>query len=99
MQILSGLRYLHHPFSYPQHHYGSSTSSASGDDGISSTGSSAHTSSSVNNNIIIAMNKKLSIIHYDLKPANILFDEFGDVKITGKEPFLSCSLTLLILLF
>ena len=26
--------------------------------------------------------KKLSIIHFDLKPANILFDEAGDVKIT-----------------
>ena len=27
--------------------------------------------------------KRKAIIHYDLKPANILFDEFGDVKITG----------------
>jgi tousled-like kinase len=26
--------------------------------------------------------KRKSIIHYDLKPGNILFDEFGDVKIT-----------------
>ena len=26
--------------------------------------------------------KKKAIIHYDLKPANILFDEMGDVKIT-----------------
>jgi tousled-like kinase len=34
-------------------------------------------------------NKKiLSIIHFDLKPANILFDEMGDVKITGQS---SCS--------
>ena len=27
--------------------------------------------------------RRKAIIHYDLKPANILFDEFGDVKITG----------------
>jgi tousled-like kinase len=27
-------------------------------------------------------NEKKTIIHYDLKPANILFDEMGDVKIT-----------------
>jgi tousled-like kinase len=26
--------------------------------------------------------RRKAIIHYDLKPANILFDEFGDVKIT-----------------
>ena len=28
-------------------------------------------------------NTKKSIIHYDLKPGNILFDEFGDAKVTG----------------
>ena len=27
-------------------------------------------------------NKRQGIIHYDLKPGNILFDEFGDAKIT-----------------
>ena len=27
--------------------------------------------------------RRKAIIHYDLKPANILFDDFGDVKITG----------------
>jgi serine/threonine protein kinase len=34
-------------------------------------------------NVRSRVNKKFTIIHYDLKPANILFDEIGDVKITG----------------
>jgi serine/threonine protein kinase len=39
----------------------------------------------VSNNKSSNSSKRLSIIHYDLKPANILFDEMGDVKITGNN--------------
>ena len=41
-------------------------------------------------------NKRRSIIHYDLKPANILFDEMGDVKITGKLEFETSAFALIL---
>ncbi|KAJ1419353.1 kinase-like domain-containing protein, partial [Ochromonadaceae sp. CCMP2298] len=37
---------------------------------------------SMNGGMGMGSKKRLSIIHFDLKPANILFDESGDVKIT-----------------
>ena len=76
MQILSGLRYLYHPFTY---NFG----------GLSDSNGGSNTASTNGENEEFRMNprqhyyKKLSIIHYDLKPANILFDENGDLKITG----------------
>ena len=73
-QILSGLRYLNRPLAYP-----SSSSSGGSDDGDAAPGG-GHGSSGRGG---LSKNQKLSIIHYDLKPANILFDEMGDVKITG----------------
>lgn len=39
-----------------------------------------------------SVGRKKTIIHFDLKPGNILFDEFGDVKVTGE--FLSHTLIL-----
>lgn len=69
MQILSGLRYLNRPFAYAS----SSSSLANASDG-DDMGMPAQPAS---------VGKRISIIHYDLKPANILFDEMGDVKITG----------------
>jgi serine/threonine protein kinase len=92
MQIMSGLRYLDRPLSY-----GTTTSAAGGacasgpgtaggvrEDGRyfdadeDGHGNNNHHGGGGNKS-----NKKFSIIHYDLKPANILFDEIGDVKITG----------------
>ena len=35
--------------------------------------------------------RKKTIIHFDLKPGNILFDEFGDVKVTGKALSHACT--------
>jgi hypothetical protein len=69
MQIMSGLRYLYRPFSY------GSSSGQPGDAEDPEKGPRLPSN----------YGKKLSIIHYDLKPANILFDEMGDVKITGKS--------------
>lgn len=42
--------------------------------------------------------KKRSIIHFDLKPANILFDEYGDVKITGKLKHLVFSHSIVVMI-
>lgn len=66
MQIVSGLRYLSHPFTYY----------STNEDGV--------LISEDNPNYVSKYppKKNISIIHYDLKPANILFDEKGDVKIT-----------------
>lgn len=36
---------------------------------------------------------KQRIIHYDLKPANILFDQWGEVKITVRVPRHICRST------
>jgi serine/threonine protein kinase len=88
LQILSGLRYLSTPVG------GGSTS------GSSSSSSSAavvdgaavgdnNDGEAVNNRMDVAaasLNgpRRRAIIHFDLKPGNILFDEMGDVKITGR---------------
>ena len=70
-QVLSGLRYLHE----------------SGDNTVSAVvGASDGVHQDQNPNPISttssSSSKKKSIIHYDLKPANILFDKMGDAKIT-----------------
>lgn len=41
---------------------------------------SSHSSSDVNTDSAVAAGPR--VIHYDLKPANILFDSLGSVKIT-----------------
>lgn len=89
MQIISGLRYLSHPFSYNfnglnetiNDNSGNNNGNGEDDENTGGNNNSHHHHRNGRNSLI---NKKLSIIHYDLKPANILFDEFGDVKITGK---------------
>jgi tousled-like kinase len=65
IQIISGLRYLSHPFTY-----------ATPKDG------DAEENSGSSNKTVSSQKQGISIIHYDLKPANILFDDTGDVKIT-----------------
>lgn len=96
MQVMSGLRYLDRPLTYGNT---STTSTALSNQNTDSTNivnsdeQDYHMNTCINNNSaghrVGAMNhaykanKKLTIIHYDLKPANILFDEMGDVKITG----------------
>lgn len=97
MQILSGLRYLNRPLSYLPNNGNNGSSNGSngsgmnnGDDEFGGTGGSGISAYSSFNNKMNA-SKRLSIIHYDLKPANILFDETGDVKITGR--FTSCPCT------
>lgn len=75
MQIVSGLRYLHAP------HIGSSSSLL--DDAGESPSPGA--GQEVPNGMLPPSgtpSRRRSIIHFDLKPANILFDYMGDVKIT-----------------
>lgn len=137
LQMVSGLRYLHHPYSYntsglyvpdDTNTNADTAANANASNGAASTttanlNNNANTVLSTTNSTIIASAsnnnlsninnstgttnhtnnnnnagnnnnntssvanphlKKISIIHFDLKPANILFDEFGDVKITGK---------------
>lgn len=80
MQIMSGLRYLNKPFAYGN----SSSSSAAASGDIHVVEDDEH---GEHNNALLSNNnrRRLSVIHYDLKPANILFDEMGDVKITGRQ--------------
>mmetsp|Transcript_22523 Transcript_22523/g.32905 ORF Transcript_22523/g.32905 Transcript_22523/m.32905 type:complete len:726 (+) Transcript_22523:104-2281(+) len=70
MQIAAGLKYLNSP------HNVSSNGSSNENDANNNTG--------VQNGQMRPPNtpRKRSIIHFDLKPANILFDTMGDVKIT-----------------
>lgn len=83
LQILSGLRYLNSPTTM------SSSSASSGyitnvNDAISDQANNGQDVENNNMNMVLPINqmRKRSIIHFDLKPANILFDEMGDVKIT-----------------
>eukprot|EP01038_Epipyxis_sp_PR26KG_P005996 gene5996-8255_t len=81
MQIMSGLRYLNRPLSY------SSASNSTNNNNNNNFNNDKNEFE--DNENIMGMNnnnkingRKISIIHFDLKPANILFDEMGDVKIT-----------------
>ena len=74
MQIVSGLRYLSHPFSYPTLENDEETKPAGKKEGAnnvtpptvaSSSGGLAATAPVVSN-----QKKNISIIHYDLKPGN-----------------------------
>lgn len=81
MQILSGLRYLNKPYSFNNNNSGSS---GSGSDTIGDTDNE----DGVKNGLVMnigGLKRRQAVIHYDLKPANILFDEMGDVKITGES--------------
>lgn len=61
------MRYLN----TPEDTSGSNSNSSSGGGGTGAGGDGQLT------------RQRKAVIHYDLKPANILFDEYGDVKITG----------------
>lgn len=74
MQIVSGLRYLHAPL------VGSSTSTLLDDNSDGLTGGQDGVGGMLPPSA--APSRRRSIIHFDLKPANILFDIMGDVKIT-----------------
>jgi tousled-like kinase len=74
MQIVSGLRYLHAPL------VSSSTSSLLED--TSENPGAGHDGGGGMLPPSSAPSRRRSIIHFDLKPANILFDIMGDVKIT-----------------
>jgi tousled-like kinase len=73
MQILSGLRYLNAPIP---------TSSVSSDDGGGGTENGHMLPPHQGQGPAQQTPRKRGIIHFDLKPANILFDSMGDVKIT-----------------
>jgi tousled-like kinase len=87
LQIVSGLRYLATPVGIS-----GSTSTL-----YNNNMSSGHNSDDVNMGVDDYENRgdlgaavgsgprRKAIIHFDLKPGNILFDEMGDVKITGKR--------------
>ena len=93
MQIMSGLRYLNKPFAYGSGSSNSSSATASGD--IHIVEDEEHGD---NNALMSTYNRRrLSVIHYDLKPANILFDEMGDVKITGMDTWLGAVVSIGIL--
>lgn len=77
LQILSGLRYLSKPFD---------SNYLNNDSATPTSTISPHEEDEINHAPLQSLSsekkKNRSIIHYDLKPANILFDEQGDVKIT-----------------
>jgi tousled-like kinase len=75
VQILSGLKYLNTP---AQHQ----SSSPNGASGAGSNGSSSGSTVNYPSPQGAHQPVRRSIIHYDLKPGNILFDKYGDVKIT-----------------
>lgn len=66
MQIMSGLRYLNRPLSYGL----SNTSDDDLNGGMNNGGSSG-------NNGAKYSGKKISIIHFDLKPGTIIFSNFS----------------------
>jgi len=67
MQILSGLRYLNSPIP--------NTTTSITDENVTENGNMLPPNAPPST-------RKRGIIHFDLKPANILFDSMGDVKIT-----------------
>ena len=73
MQIVSGLRYLHAPL------VGTSSSTLL-EDIVSDNGMDGGPGGMLPPSG--TPTRRRSIIHFDLKPANILFDHMGDVKIT-----------------
>ncbi len=90
MQIISGLKYLNTPQTVDvngntvdEADASAAQSNASAATQIMGTGvpsASSPAAGAPNGGVIV---RRKAIIHYDLKPANILFDEAGDVKITG----------------
>ena len=71
---MSGLRYLNRPWDPENFNKGGGDNKGTSEGDNNNNNNNNHSSS--------LRSGKVSIIHFDLKPANILFDEMGDVKIT-----------------
>lgn len=82
MQIVSGLRYLSTPAGSNGSHNSSSSSSAGAGSGGGEDGGADDDMDGRPEAAVSTGPRRRAIIHFDLKPANILFDEMGDVKIT-----------------
>ena len=83
LQMVSALRYLNNPSTIHLEYVAPplyNTPSATSGGGMGE----ASDEGSVAGGVGGAVGRKKTIIHFDLKPGNILFDEFGDVKVTGK---------------
>lgn len=82
IQVLTALRYLNGYNSHFDGNGGGGAGASSSSSGSSSSSSSASSGAGAGAGSMPPPPPRRKIIHYDLKPANILFDEFRSVKLT-----------------